>query len=566
MKTTVIAQPEFSRAVTAVERTAFCESQEHTTVVVQRTPASVVARHTHEMTVVTPQVQRAIVALGAQGPAGRDGGGGGGEVFILDVSPTSSGIVSGKTYVNATVEIAHCLSDTGHVRIHLGCEGGADKYAPEVFVNSVAATLSESSTKRWFIGYADIVLPAGVGIVTAVSDAGGMDEALIEVLGAGPEVLAVSFGPYPGVQTQLKQGDTIQVLLTTALDASSVTVLAQGATTGATFPVVGGLAVGVLTIGNASGAQGVSAQARNAFGTAGGVFSSSFLALDQTYPGFGALTVTYHSGKAALDVGDSGTVSCSVSNYDSVLYSSSDLLIDATGSYAATKTVANLTLGYRNNGTNYTVTANRTANNATASASTLVRIATVAPTAYITQLPTGRMSGSPSGIDYTIRINPSQVLASAPTLTASHGVWQGAWLNAGGFWQRTLRITDATLRGVGTFSALTMTGLSGIPGTLITSGDGYIVGGFSARTVTFPAFSRVAPLGVVVADASKTSAQIGAQVLTRYNDTAPRATGYYIADANGAYNANGSYLALSDSAFAGANTTGTLQATVQELA
>jgi hypothetical protein len=40
--------------------------------------------------------------------------------------------------------------------------------------------------------------------------------------------------------------------------------------------------------------------------------------------------------------------------------------------------------------------------------------------------------------------------------------------------------------------------------------------------------------------------------------------GFYIADANGAYNPWGSYIALSDVAFAASNTSGTLQGTVQE--
>ena len=40
--------------------------------------------------------------------------------------------------------------------------------------------------------------------------------------------------------------------------------------------------------------------------------------------------------------------------------------------------------------------------------------------------------------------------------------------------------------------------------------------------------------------------------------------GYYIADANAAYNPIGSYIALSDVAFAGSNTTGTLQGIIQE--
>jgi len=110
-------------------------------------------------------------------------------------------------------------------------------------------------------------------------------------------------------------------------------------------------------------------------------------------------------------------------------------------------------------------------------------------------------------------------------------------------------------------------GLSGIAGFEITAGSTYEVGGFILRTVTFPAFSRVAPIGAMVADASKTTAQlVGGAVLTRYSDNNVRTTGYYIANEDGTYNPTGGYLGLSDSAFVGSNTSGTLQATIQEIA
>lgn len=483
-----------------------------------------------------------------------------GEIFITDVAPTSSGLVSNKTYVNNSPELANCISDTNNVRVSFGCEGGADKYSPSVTINGINATVTESSTKRWFTGYADVVLVNGPNKLTAISDAGGTDTADIEVLGPGPKVLSVAFGSYPGSQTELKQGDQIQVTVTTELEAVSVLV------DGLNVPVVGGSATTTLVVSSGSGLVPVTAQARNSFGTYGDQFLSAPLVLNQTYPTFGTLSVSYPASKGAFDDGDSGSVSCTVSNFDTVIYTSPDVMIDAPNAYSATKSITNFQTGYINGALNYTITANRAANNATSIKSCSIKIVTIAPTAFITTSPAGRMSSSPAGVSYSVRIYPTQALASAPTLSASIGTWSGSWTLAGSYWQRSLVVKDSDPRGSGLFSGLSMVGLTNIPGSTLTSGSAYTVGGFSSRSVTFPAFSRVAPIGVSVADQTKLSANISGAPLTRYSDNAMHSSGFYPANADGSYNANGTYMGLSDSVFAGSNTTGTLQATIQEAA
>lgn len=507
-----------------------------------------------------------VVSIGQVGPPGPPGSGGGGEIFITDVAPTSSGLVGSKTYVNGTPELATCMSDTTNVRVSFGCEGGADKYVPSVTINGVAASIYESATKRWFTGYADVVLVANQNnTLTAVSDAGSTDTATCEVLGAGPAITSIVLGSYPGTQTELKQGDTIQITINTEIAATGVTILSQGATGAYSWPVSGGVATGNVTISNASGAQVITAKAQNSFGTFGATFDSPALSLNQTYPTVGAFTVTYPASQAALGLGESGTVSATVSNFDTIAYISTDLVISNDTTYAASKSVANARTGYVGSGTNYSIQAFRNANGALTTASTLVRIATVAPQATISIATNpSRLTSSPSGIDYEIRITPDQLVSAAPTLTASHGAWQGSWTNMGSYWKRSLRITDAVARGAATFSGLSMVGPSGISGSAITAGSGYYVGGFSSRTVTFPAFSRVAPLGVAVSDPTKLTFSVGATTYTRYADNAVHTQGYYPANVDGSYNANGTYVGLSDSVFAGANTTGTLQGEIVE--
>jgi hypothetical protein len=515
--------------------------------------------------VAVEKTDTVVVAEGQQGPAGPPGPGGG-AIFILDVTPTATGIVGNKSYVNGTPELATCVSDTTEVRVFVGCEGGEGNYKPSVTINGVTATLVESATTRWFEGYADVVLLSGGNIIAAVSDTGSNDITFVEVLGAGPNILSMVFGSYPGSQTELKQGDVVTVTVTTDLAADSVTILGQGAADSTTLPVVAGVASGPITISGASGAQAVTAKAKNSFGTFGAQFVSSALTLNQTYPVIGGVTVSYPFGQGALNTGDNGTASCTILDADVVAYSSPHLSITNPNTYAPSKTVTPSFNGYEGSGTNYFISATRTANNATTTSSGLVKIATVAPSASIAIVPSGRLSSSPSGVSYDVRITPNQALLAAPTLDASLGTWSGAWVAVGSYWHRPLLVNDGVARGAGSFSNLVLTGLSGIAGTSITSGASYTVGGFSARAVTFPAFSRVAPLGVAVGDATKMTFAVGSTPYTRYTDNVVRATGFYPANADGSYNANGTYVGLSDSVFAGSNTTGTLQGTAQEIA
>lgn len=489
------------------------------------------------------------------------GGGGGGGTFILDV--TSSGVVGEKSF--ETAALLACSTDTSTIRVFVGCEGDSTEYTPSVTVNGVNAPLTETSTKRWFTGYAEITLAlTGQNSVVALSSTGSSWTTLVNRLEGGPEIIGVVFGAYPGVQTQLKAGDTISMTVTTAIAATEVTISAAGVATMAPLAVSGGTATGTLTIGSFNGDATFTVTARNAFGTLGSPFTTPVLHLNQTYPSFSAFTVTYPATRGALREGEQANVACTVFNADTVSYSVTGLGLDSSD-YAVTKTVTNNITGYVNSGSNYQITANRAANNATSSANTLVKIATVSPTAYVTS--PVRLLSSPTGTDHEIRIYPNQVLSGAPTLSASVGAWQGSWTLVGTYWRRNLRITDADPKGAGLFSALSMTGLSGLPGSTITSGENYVVGGMSARLLTFPPFSRVTALGCAVGDRTKTYASIvGGDVLTRIDSNANVLKGYYIADAGGAYNPNGTYLGLSDTALAGANTSGTLQASFEEQA
>lgn len=516
---------------------------------------------------------------GARGTNGASGGGGGdvapptsaqGGIFVTGVLPVV-GIVGGREYVAGTAPpntvLTRAVSDGDEVDVVVLVEGPSSFYSPSVTIAGVQAVVTQTATTRVFTATARITLAPGENVVLAEMAGGGSTTVLIERAAAGPSVLGVSFGPYPGTQTQLKAGDVMQVTVTTDPEAASVTIAAGGANSAAiTLPVVGGVAIGSVTIGNASGAQALYVTARNSLGTAGDGFTSDDLALDQTHPAIAAIAAGYQPGQGGFGAGQAGTFTAAASGFDAIAYTSGAFAIDAPTAYAPTKAVQLVGAGYAGNGTNITITATRANNGATTVRTGLLKYATTPASAAITieGSPT-RLVSSPAGQDYVVLLQPTQELLTPPALNASLGQWQGAWALSSGAWHRTLRITDATPRGAGLFSGMALTGLSGIVGTAITSGSAYTVGGMAPRTVTFPAFSRVAPLGGTVALVDNTAAQItGGAVLTRYDDTTVRSNGYYIANAAGAYNPVGAYLALSDAVFAGANTTGDLTAEFSE--
>ena len=501
-----------------------------------------------------------ILEVAKQGPPGPSSKRGG---FFLEAA--ALGYVVSTTLEIDGKTLASVSTDAAFIDLTVGVDGSAPVYTPSATVNGVDVVFTETSTKRWFTGVVRVNLLEGVNTVEMVSSDTTITIPVTRV-GLGPAIQSITFGAYPGVQTELKSGDVIGVTINTDMDAVEVTIIGSTTSNSPSFPVVAGVATGNIAIGAASGFRSISAKAKNSFGSYGTTLNSGNLLLSQVYPTFSNFIPVYPVGKTALDVGDSADVYCTIANFDSASYSST---VSATpGGFATYKTVTNSATVYANSGTNYTVTANRVANNATASFSGLVKVAAIPATASISigGTPT-RLVSSPTGTSYEVRVAPSQELASAPTLAASAGTWVGSWTFNGTYWYRTLKILDTDPKGAASFSGLAMTGLSLINGTVITSGANFTVGGIASRVITFPAYSRVAPIGTSVSDSAKTSATIvGGNTLTRFTNNSVQLNGYFIANSDGTYNQNGSYLGLSDSALTGANTSGTLQVTFQETA
>lgn len=516
-----------------------------------------------------------------------------GGVFITDISPTSAGIVGDKQYVPNTIPanriITQATADTTDVRVSLLAEGGSTFYSPTVTVTTSPPQLSgdrivdlteDQYDKRLFSGYVDLSDITVTTVVTATSSTGAVAQVTINVAEAGPVVSSATIGALPGSQTEAKNNDLVTVSGVVANSATYVEAVAGAAVKSAASLVLGAADsggqgfktfTGTFTVhATNTGSQRVIVRARNALGTYGvNTLSGNSITLNQTFPTIGARTITYPSTQSAIKGTETATVSATVTNADTVAYTTSaDLTVTAPNTYATVKTVTRAGGNYVVGTQNYTITATKASNAAVSTATAAVSIANTAPTATIAIVgsPT-RLTSTPSGLDYTVRITPSQTLNAAPTLVASSGTWQGNWTLSAGVYSRVLRIADADVDGPQTFNTLVMKNIANVNGTTITSGSAYTVGGFARRTLTFAPFSQVAAIGTPISDFMKVTAKYaGSTVLTARTDTSQYVAGFTITNADGTYNPNGAYLFLTDADFAGSNTSGTLQVEIEEVA
>lgn len=499
--------------------------------------------------------------------------------FVADITPSGSGIVAQKVYaptVPANKLLLSAVSDTENVRVTVLAQG-ALFLAPNVTVNGVAIAnfAAVAGGNDLFQGTADIVM-AESGDITIESDTGATYTVTLTVATEGPVISTATIGAYPGSQTEAKAGDVMPITGVVANGAVSIAVANSGAAASGNIATFGAndsagagfkTFAGTFTVANRTGSQAVSLTAKNALGTDGAVkVSDNSITLNQAVPTISTVSVNYPNGQAALTIGDTAQVSATVTGADSVSYSFSaagqDASITDPEVYAVSKDVT------LNNGTyfvsnNYTVTATKASNGAVATRQGAIKIAEVAATATISiQGNPSRLRSSQAGNAYTLRVQPNQELASEPVVVLAAGEFSGNWSFSGGVYSRQVLIRDSDARGVTAVDA-TLTNLANAESP---ANGSFTIGGFLERAITFDAFARFMAIGATVADFTKVRARYNGQGtdLTRRSDTTDVVGAFTVVNSGGVFDANGTHLFLNDAAFAGANTSGTLQVLVEE--
>lgn len=507
------------------------------------------------------------------------------------------------------LHLISAVSDQATIKLFFYAEGDPETLTPTVTVNGEVIPLEQSDLQVGgsinpyrYQGEYIANVSAPFTVFTATSDTGGYDSVTIYVAPPGPLITGITFGPYPGTQTELKENDQIEVTVICENSAVACEILDEDASQYTSLVMLAEdsagpgyrEAVGWIDISDETGWLPVHAIATNDFGTSGERFTSEdLLLLNQTYPTIVLNSVTYPGSQEALGIGDSAYVDVTVTDQDVTAYASSYLTIPNPTTYEQVKAVEHLTGTYIGpDELHYEVTATRTANDATTIDTFAVAIATVEPVATITidGDPLSLTSGVPpdSGVDYTVRVTFSQELLSFNSMDASGGEWQGTWVQAGPkVWVRQLRVYHDTQRGEHHFGPLDVTGLSGInDGSIpILSGETYLIGGFDLVTVYMPPFSRIVELPIVVADAERVVASYGEAIYNlelRGPGTAIAGgtkgpsnksgeefsywfDGFSITDSEGIYQRyNGTHLTLTDDNIVASNSQGWLSVDVLE--
>ncbi len=442
-----------------------------------------------------------------------------GYVFVTDV--TNAGNIGTQSYVADTIPadtvLTECTSDTTAVTIEFLAEP-AGFYSPTLSISGTNCTnlAQYGDDRRLFTGSIDVTLTCAAGEYQdfiVESSTGQSTSVRINRAGAGPEVTAIVFGAYPGSQTDLKNNDLIGVTATVANDASSVWIESDKAsknlinlTLGAVDGAGAGYrnATGTITISSIGSDSPVDAQAENALGTRGSVFTSANLSIDQVYPTITFNSITYPASQGAIKNSETADVDVAVTNWtggtDTITYSNplSQLSIPSTTTYAQTKTVTRIAGDYNISSNNYSISATKVNNDATSSSSYNVRIANVAAQLTVSEpaarLRTGSTGFSNVGLttaastaEHTITIGANQVLDAVPTLadpSAGEGSWKnGSFSNAGGMtsFTNTIEVPDSSTRGTHNWGAISGTNLSGLVTSAITGSSTYDIGGFVAR-------------------------------------------------------------------------------------
>jgi hypothetical protein len=499
-------------------------------------------------------------------------------LYITDITPSSAGIVANKAFAAsqpADKFLSSAIADTQNVRVHVLARGGMYT-PPNIEVAGVAVSNWSAVSDVFFEGYVDLTV-AETGTITAVNTAIGTSYSVnLTLLLTGPTINLLTIGSLPAGQTEVKSGDVITFTGTVSNDAETMQLVSGGAAGSGNVTNIGDVDTGgegyrtfsgTFTVSSSNGTLGISVRAANFLGTYGDTANSvNTIVVNQTAPTIGTISVAYPNGQLALKDGESATVSATVNGADSVAYAytgGDDVTITDPTVYAVSKTVT-LNIGTYEATANYTITATKASNGAVTTKSGSIKIATSAMSAAVSIAgnPT-RLRTSPAGETYTLVVTPDQIIDGDPNVTLAVGTWQNAWTFSGGAFRRDFMVSDATARGDHSVTG-TILNAAGVE-TVIS--DSFNVGGLVERTITFDAYARYMAIGANVVDFSKTRARYAGtdSDLVRRADTVDVQGAFTISDGAGVYSATGDHLFLNDAAYAGANTSGTLQVLFEEL-
>lgn len=501
------------------------------------------------------------------------GGGGdniGGAVYITDVTPVSqTDNIGNKVFDESGSALESCLSTGSTVIVHILAMTGPGSLKPSVTVNGGAIPLVAASSTGFWEGSGEVQVP-GDGLLKAAHSDGATWTTEVS-LDSPPVILTASFtGNYPGTQTELKENDVFTFSVTADEPFVELEVGDFGAFKAKTVSLVASTSLSstgtIADRGTTPQALPFKVRVRSATGAYSAWFTSTAtVVLNNAKPQVSFTSVIYPASQQALKNSETATVNLTASGFDTIAFTSTELSIASQNSYASQKTVTRIAGSYNVSTNNLSVTLVKQSNNSVATASTLVKIANIAPTLSVS-VPYARLrSGGSFGTTsqpYSVSVTSNQILQGHPSLTAPSGTLSGTWSGGGSIWQTTLSVNDTDTKGTFSWGGITALGLSGLSAT----GSGsYTIGGFVCRTVTIGAWPvRSAQIGTAITDVSKlrcsnlSKGTSGSFNFTYQLTTAEALNKFTVLGGSEWYNCDGLNAA--------SNTTGTMLVEIEEVA
>jgi len=404
---------------------------------------------------------------------------------------------------------------------------------PKVTVNGTPATLPPAGDSGHYEGDVSITIagtgPVVANCITANDEVGAEDEAAV-TLEAPPVITALSFtGGYPGAQTELKEDDQFDIQLTADKNFDQVEVLDYEAGKSKVIPVASTtsttVTIDIADRGNTAvlrparvrvrdASTGAYSASRDTDELGGSVDGTDLVNCNNLHPTVSISTISYPATQEALKGAESATVSNTVSDFTSVSYvdpTGTQLNIANPSTYESSKSVTRTGGSYNVSTPNFRIIANRAANDATSSAEDVVQIADADQVITVSPATARVRSGVSPGADTTITISSDQQLLNAPSMdpAAGRGTFQGSWSGGPSVWTRDLRVPDSENPADGsshTWLNLVTTNLAGKVVSTITTGGTYVIGGFTQRTINYPAFTANSTETFPLTDEAKLSA------------------------------------------------------------
>ena len=520
-----------------------------------------------------------------------------GAVFITNIAPQAAGANVGEKVMSADgFTLESCSSTSPLVIVSVTAITGHTNYRPNIRIGGVLVPLVAKADAPLWTGTLAITLPAadkdGVSIVEATHDDGAISRVAVTTDTAPVLSEAIFTGDYPVGQTELKAGDKFSIKFTSDVNVVGYEIDDTGAfaATSGAFPAGKVINVADVVIANrgvVSTAFGFRIRVKKASGswsawydskTVGGVDKVNTVKLNNVMPVVTFGTKVYPGAQTALKTADQATVNHTVTNYDTITYTSDELTITAPTVFEAAKKATYKSGTYNVSVENFKIVAKRAANGATVTAETVVNIASVAPVISMT-VPAARLrSGGRNGTTvqkHVITVTSTQALAAAPSMNAPEGAWEtAAWVanTAKTVWTRALEVHDDNAKGTFVFNTLQAAGLSGLIQSDFTGPSGYTLGGFVFRKLTMAAWpNREAAIGTQVVDVAKLRATNLGKGTTGSLNTAFQANlvntldKFTITGPTGVLNPTGNLWYNLDAPNASSNTSGSLSIEVEEV-